>query len=196
MIPVSSLHRPKSIWTPLWALLALAACGSEPPVERIDLSDVKEASGPALSPSPATEDASWSLAPGGLAIQFGEDPKAPYLTLMCKLSKDLPPAITVIRHAKADPGAKALFAIMGGTTTARLKVDAKQSAGGWRWEGTYPAEASEFDAFAATSGFEATLPGAGMLKAAGSPLTGEFIRWCREGGKALVAAPKGSATPG
>lgn len=176
--------------------LSLAACGPQAQVERIDLSDVSEAIGPALSPSPDSEGASWRLAPGGLAIQFAEAPQAPYLTLKCSLSKDLQPAIDVIRHAAADPGAKALFAIMGGTTTARLKVDAKQSKAGWRWEGTYPADASELDAFAATTGFEATLPGAGMLKAAGSPLTGEFIRWCREGGKALVEAPKGFQTPG
>jgi hypothetical protein len=180
-----------------WLLLPilLTACGPQPQVERIDLSDVGEASGTVLTPSPDSEGASWSLAPGGLAIQFGKDPQAPYLALTCNLSKDSPPAITIIRNAQADPGAKALFAIMGGTTAARLKVDARQSATGWRWEGTYPADASELDAFAATTGLEATLPGAGTLKAAGSPLTREFIDWCREGGKALVDAPKGSQTP-
>lgn len=178
------------------ALLSLAGCSSQPQVERIDLSDVNKAGGPAVSPSPDSEGASWSLAPGGLAIQFGKTAQAPYLKLSCKLSKNLLPAITVVRNAPADPGAKALFAIMGGTTTARLKVDAKQSNAGWHWEGTYPADADEFEAFAAASGLEATLPGAGTLEASGSPLTREFIDWCREGGKALTEAPSGSQTQG
>lgn len=177
------------------AVLTLAGCGSDPQVERIDLSDVDETEGPLLVASPDTEGANWSLATGGLAIQFGKAGQAPYLKLSCKLSKDLPPAITVIRNAPAEPGARALFAVMGGTTTARLKVDAKRAGASWHWEGTFPADASELDAFAAPSGLQATLPGAGTLEASGSPLTREFINWCRDGGKALVEPPKGSQTP-
>lgn len=181
-------------FAPLLALPALASCGSEPQVERIDLAEVGEEEGPVISPSPQSEGAEWSLAPGGLAIQFGRAAGDPYLSLKCKLSKDLPPAITVVRHAPADPGARALFAVMGGTITARLKVNSKQSGAAWHWEGTYPADTEDLDAFAANKGFEATLPGAGTLKASGSPLTREFIDWCREGGKALTEAPSGSET--
>lgn len=147
-----------------------------------------------LTPSPDAEGAVWTLTPDGRSILFGKDPRAPYLSLACKISKDTPPAITVIRHAEADPGAKALFAVMGGPTTARLKVDARQSPKGWRWEGTYPADAAELEAFTDPRGLEATLPGAGMLKASGSPLTRQFIDWCRSGGKALVEDARGSQT--
>ena len=58
---------------PLLALPALIACGSQPQVERIDLSDVRNDEGPVISPSPQSEGAGWSLAQGGLAIQFGND---------------------------------------------------------------------------------------------------------------------------
>ena len=86
---------------------------------------------------------------------------------------------------------------MGGTATVRLKVDARQSAAGWRWEGLYPADATELDAFTDLRGFDATLPGAGMLKAAGSPLPREFIRLVpRMAAKPWLHEAKGSQTQG
>lgn len=167
-------------------LLALAACGQQTQVERIDLEEVETRAQLALTPSTDSENASWQMAPDGLGILYGPNPQAPYLSLTCQLTKGAEPKVAVIHHAHADPGAKALFAVLGSLATVRLKLDARQSENGWRWEGTYPADAPELAAFAGPRGFEATMPGAGMLKASGSSLPGEFVGWCRKGGTALL----------
>lgn len=188
------------------AALALAACGRQPQVERIDLDDVGGTASFGLTPSPETGDAAWSIEPGGKGIDFGKMGSAPYLSLVCKLDGAGPPQLTVIREAQSEPGAKALFAILGNGVIARLKLDAVLSDSGWRWEGTYPAGAPQFDVFTGPRDVQATLPGAGMLKIAGSALPREFIEWCRRGGKEVPAealekaaeavAPVNPGTPG
>lgn len=160
--------------------VALTGCGQP------QAADEPVDSEPVLTASPDSTGALWTTAANGLAIQFGKTPLAPYVSLACHLSSKQPPQLTVIRHASSEPGAKALFAVLGNGIAARFKVDATLAKGeGWRWEETLPADAGQFDVFTGPRDIEATLPGAGMIRFPASGLPGEFVGWCRRGGKAL-----------
>lgn len=149
--------------------------------------------GEATTPTPAAyqtpvipdlEDASWAVSPDGQAIDFGPDPDAPLLTLDCRL-KEAPPQLAIIRHHPAPPDAKALFPVIGNGTTSRFPLDAKLEADGRIWEGTFPANDPLLDVFTGPRPIEATLPGGGTLRIPGSRIPGEFLAWCRAGGKVM-----------
>ena len=53
-----------------------------------------------------------------------------------------------------------------------------------------PADAPELDVFTGQRNIEATLPGSGTLKIAGSSLPREFLQWCRLGGAAAPLPPE------
>ena len=76
---------------------------------------------------------------------------------------------------------------------SRLKMEAALDDGEWRWEGTYRADAPELDVFTGPRELEATLPGGGSLQIAGSRLPGEFVNWCRIGGKVLQTSAREEA---
>jgi hypothetical protein len=168
-----------------FALLALtAACHREQaPVQgqRIALDQVPSESEQPLS-SPDTEGARWMPSADGQAIDFGRPGQRPFLSLACNVRAD-PPQVTVIRHAPARPGEKALFPVMSYDTIARFKVDAALRDNEWRWEGTLPADDPQLEVFEESRALEATLPGGGTLKIAGSGVPGEFLGWCRERGR-------------
>lgn len=180
------------------APLLLSAC-DRPPVQRIDLEDAQSAALLAISPSPNSEGAAWHISVDGKGIDFGQDKQPPFLSLRCLLAKAAQPQLEIIRHAQSEPGARALFAVMGNGIIARLKLDATLTkSAGWRWEGLYPADAPELDVFTGQRNIEATLPGSGTLKIAGSSLPREFLQWCRLGGLAtsLPAEPPAKPLPG
>ncbi len=54
---------------------------------------------------------------------------------------------------------------------------------GWRWEGTYPANAPELDVFTGQRDVEATLPGAGTLRIGGARCRASSSSWCRRNGE-------------
>lgn len=165
-------------------LLSLVACDrAEEPVDPQRIS-LDAARGEAREPlaSPDTDDARWTVAPDGQAVAFGNAGERPFLSLACRV-KDDPPTIRVIRHAEARPGEKALFPVIGNGTISRFKVDAALGGGEWRWEGEFLAGDPQFDVFTGPLELEATLPGGGTLKIAGSRIPGEFVNWCRAGGR-------------
>ena len=175
---------------PSFALLclpffALAACGEEPddaPVaERIAFAEVQRiANDPA--PSPDTTDAVWTVTEDGQAIDFGLPEGEPLLSLSCSLRDD-PPQIAIIRHIAARPGQQALFPVIGNGMISRFPLDAALENGEWRWQGALAASDPRLDVFTGTREVEATLPGGGTLLISGSSVPGEFIRWCRQGGR-------------
>lgn len=178
----------------LLPVLALAACGqAEEPVggQRISLDDARADIREPL-PSPDTANASWTVASDGQAVRFGNEGERPMLSLACRVRDD-PPAITVIRHAPARPGEKALFPVIGNGTISRFKVDAGLADNEWRWAGTLPANDPLLEVFTGGREIEATLPGAGTLKIAGSRIPGEFITWCRRGGDVARAVAEEQA---
>ena len=133
---------------------------------------------------PDLENASWVVSPDGQAINFGLESAPPLLTLDCRL-KEEPPQLAIIRHHPAPPDAKALFPVIGNGTTSRFPLDAKLEADGRIWEGTFPADDPLLDVFTGPRPIEATLPGGGTLRIPGSRIPGEFLAWCRAGGKVM-----------
>ena len=178
------------------AFLSLAACKpAEAPegVQRIDLDDARPETEQPLA-SPDTEDAEWTVAPNGQSIGFGKPGGKPWLSLACRVKAD-PPTIRLIRHVTVRPGQKALFPVIGNGTISRFKVDAKLADSEWHWEGEVPADDALLEVFTGRREIEATLPGAGSLVIAGSPIPGEFINWCRKRGAVPAPAPSRSETP-
>lgn len=181
-------------------LTALAACGQDEPqqAQRVSLDEARHVPAAPIS-SPDTKAAGWTVSKNGQAILFGNAGQPPLLTLECRL-RDNPVGLRIIRHAAARPGEKALFPVIGNGLIARFKLDAGLHDGEWRWEGALPASDPSLDVFTRGGDMEATLPGAGSLLIKGSRIPGEFVTWCRSGGKTaqpVAKAPeaKASATP-
>lgn len=168
--------------------ILLTAC-DQPQVERVELGAAESVSEFALTPSPDSEGAIWRIAGDGKGLAFGQEGAPPFLSITCQLAEDTPPQLSIIRHAQSGLGAKALFAVLGNGIISRLKVDAALADEGWRWEGHYPADAPDWDVFTGPRDIEATLPGAGTLKLAGSGLPREFITWCRRNGDPVPVSP-------
>lgn len=178
-------------------LTTLAACHREQaPVQgqRISFDDVQSGAEQPL-PSPDTQGAAWTVSANGQAIDFGKPGEKPFLTLLCDIKSD-PARITLVRHAPARPGEKALFPIIGNGTISRFAVDAALADNEWRWQGTVPADDPLLEVFGGARQLQATLPGAGELKIAGSRIPGQFVAWCRARGQgpAIEATEKPEAT--
>ncbi|MBO0749434.1 MAG: hypothetical protein J2O44_03250 [Porphyrobacter sp.] len=143
-------------------------------------------------PSPDTQGASWAVSQNGQAIDFGRAGERPFVTLACNLKVD-PPQLTVIRHAPARPGEKALFPVIGNGTISRFEVDAALADGEWRWQGALPADDPLWKVFEGSNKLEATLPGGGTVKIAGSRVPAQFITWCRGRGQGPALQGTGTA---
>ena len=168
----------------LITLLFLAACDrGETPVQaqRISLDDARARQAEPLA-SPDTEDAAWTVRSNGQAIDFGKAGGSPLLSLECRLRQE---RIAVVRHAPARPGQEALFPVIGNGLVSRFKVDATLADREWRWEGALPAADPQLDVFVGQAELQATLPGGGTLLIEGSRIPGEFVNWCRAGGRVL-----------
>ena len=171
--------------TALIMLLLLTACErEEEPVQAQRFSlDAARHVPPQPLVSPDTVGAGWSVTGSGQAIDFGRPGAAPLLTLACDLRRT-PAQLRIVRNVAARPGQKALLPVIGNGTISRFKVDAALADGEWRWEGALPASDPSLDVFTGPRELEATLPGGGTLLIAGSRIPGEFVNWCRGGGRA------------
>jgi len=165
-------------------LMLLTACqGEQEPVhaQRFSLDASRHVPVEPLN-SPDTAGAAWSVTKDARAIDFGRPGATPLLTLACDLRK--PPAqLRIVRHVAARPGEKALLPVIGNGTISRFKVDGTLAGGEWRWEGSLPASDPSLDVFTGPRELEATLPGGGSLLIGGSRIPGEFVNWCRAGGR-------------
>jgi hypothetical protein len=179
------------------ACAALAACGDEPEApmqaQRVSFDEARARVAEPL-PSPDTRAATWSVSGDRRAIDFGPPGGAPLLTLACNL-RETPATLTLVRHVPSRPGQKALLPVIGNGTISRFKVDAALSEGEWRWEGRFPATDPQLDVFTGPRELEATLPGGGTLQIAGSRIPGEFVNWCRAGGRVQRAEAAENETP-
>jgi hypothetical protein len=178
-------------------LTVLAACGQgNEPVEaqRVSLDAARHVPETPLS-SPDTKTAGWTVSQNGQAIHFGNAGLKPMLTLECRL-RETPVGLRIVRHVVARPGEKALFPVIGNGLISRFKLDGSLHDGEWRWEGTLPASDPLLDVFTRGGKLEATLPGGGSLQIESSRIPGEFVTWCRSGGKTAQPVTKASeATP-
>ena len=172
------------------AVTMLAAChrAEQEPVQaqRIAFDKVPTQGEEPLA-SPDTKDAGWTVAANGQAIDFGKPGARPFVTLACNPAA-APAQVTIIRHAPAHAGEKALFPVIGNGKISRFAVDAKRVDGEWRWQGTLPADDPQLAVFDGSNRLEATLPGGGTVKIEGSDAPREFIAQCRE--RAPAPAPK------
>lgn len=191
---------PSFVVRPLFVVLpiaALVACHphQQAPVQgqRIALDQVPSGGEQPL-PSPDTTGAGWTVSANGQAVDFGQPGQRPYLSLACAV-KAGEPQVTVIRHVPARPGEKALFPVIGGGIISRFKVDAALADNEWRWQGTMPADDPLLKVFEGAHALEATLPGGGTVKTKASGVPGQFLTWCREGGRAPTPSATASAVP-
>jgi hypothetical protein len=129
--------------------------------------------------SPDTEDANWTLAGNGQTLNFGNPGARPFVSLACNTAA-APARVTIIRHAPAHAGEKALFPVIGNGRISRFEVDAARVGGEWRWQGSLPADDPLLEVFVGSNRLEATLPGGGTVKIKGSAAPGQFIAQCRE----------------
>jgi hypothetical protein len=121
---------------------------------------------------------------------FGKPGAPPLLTLACNAAAN-PPQVTIIRHAPARAGEKALFPVIGNGRISRFKVDAAHVGKEWRWQGSVPANDPLLEVFAGARNLAATLPGGGTVKIEGSATPGSFVADCR--GHMSPATPKTTA---
>jgi hypothetical protein len=172
-------------------LTTLAAChrAEEEPVQAQRIAfDKVPSQGEEPLPSPDTKGAGWTVSANGLAIGFGNPGQRPFVSLECNPGAN-PPQVTIIRHARARAGEKALFPVIGNGKIARFRVDAARAGGEWRWQGTLPVDDPQLEVFTGSRALEATLPGGGTVKIEGSDAPGAFITSCRDRGP-LPATPK------
>lgn len=171
-------------------MLALAAC-SQPAEMPADAERIPVAQGTARAheplPSPDTVNAVWSVDTSGTALHFGNPNEKPFLSLDC-LMGDGPAQLAIIRHAAALPGQEALFPVYGNGVRSRFLADATLRNGEWRWEAVQRADDPQLDVFLGPRELIATLPGKGTLEIGGSRIPGEFVEWCRSGGRSSQPA--------
>lgn len=162
-------------------LVALAACkpaASDDYLQRVNLAEAKgTASAPLLSPD--VTNAVWAESASAQRFLYGIPGQAPFLALACEQSSSGEPQISFTRFARADPGAKALFALIGNGHIARLPVEAKWNGRAWLWEGTAAADEPGLEVLTGRRDVAATLPGAGRLELNASPLPARLIDECR-----------------
>lgn len=174
------------------ALALLSGCGKSAaspvrdgaPIDAVRLSMPHNEGLPA--PRDALAKAAWTGAPDGAAAMFGYAGDAPLLTVACRSG-----VLMVTRHAYAEVGAQALFALQGGGYILRLPVDATSVPGqrGYLWQGSL--NPGDPGAAVFQGAFNGTLPGGGMIKVtAGEPLRAVLQR-CKA--NPAVAAPLSSA---
>jgi hypothetical protein len=168
-------------------LLALPACQqqSDTSAQRIAL-DQAGAEQPLASPDTAR--AVWTVSTDGKAVHFGNPGAQPWLTLACRLEDRANPQLALIRHAPAYPGQTALFAVVSNGYVSRLPASATLAEGEWRWEAVLPAADPQWNPFTGTGEVRATLPGKGEIDMPQNPIPGEFVTWCRAGGRSSSAA--------
>jgi hypothetical protein len=165
-------------------LLALTACQQEdtdPYVERVRLEEAQQFAGEPL-PSPSVEGAVWAEVEEGTRLLYGIPGSTPMLALACEpLPGDGPNRLIFTRLVKADAKSKALMALVGNFHVARIPVDATFNGRAWVWQGSVDPANGNLEALTGPRDVELTIPGAGSLVLAASPLPGELVDACRTG---------------
>lgn len=181
---------------PFLVLLAVAACDSTPetPVARAPIGG--SAKGPSEPiDSPDVTGARWVATDADPdRLLYGKPGESPLLALACTADAN-GPVIAYARFAHADPGAQAMFALIGNRRVERLFVDATRQGTASLWAGQVPARDPRLAVLEGPGEVEATIPGAGSVKLHGSPLPGALIERCRATAEP-TPAPSPPATPG
>ena len=181
---------PKFAGPVLAAALLLAACSpsnTDAPAQRIALDQVP-ADAPLPAPAAQPKGAVWVSQ--AQSASFGVPGSAALLKLACRIGADRTAMLEYTRLDPADPGAEALFALVGAKGIARLPIAAQRIGGESQWTGELPAADPRLEIFAGPA--TATLPGAGMIELPGSGEPARLIAECRRQGAPPATA---SASP-
>jgi len=176
-------------------LLLLGACNApaaDDYVARVAVAE-REAPSPPIA-APDTNGAVW--APEGRdanRLIYAKPGMAPFFSLACVLRRG-EPMLTYTRFVAADPGAKAILALIGNRYVARWKIDATPGGGRVLWRGSTPAMVPEAGVFIGANRVEATVPGAGSLILNASALPGELVTRCRSLARPAMRASAPAAT--
>lgn len=161
-------------------LLMLAACQPPAADDYLERGLAKDALPQASEPipSPDTTDAIWAPAQQQGRLLFGVPGQTPLLAMQCEGAGDQA-KLTFTRFIRADREAQAMMALVGNFHALRLPVDSSWNGRAWLWQGSVPADHPDLEALTGTREVEATVPGAGTLVMAASPLTRELVDACR-----------------
>lgn len=163
----------------LASIFLAAACKPPASDEYVERSRIaQESTGPSEPiASPDTQGAIWAPA-SAARLLYGKPGERPLVALECDVSQGIP-LLRYTRFAKADAQAKAVFALIGNGHVSRLKIDAVERNGFWRWEGAVAAEDPALDVLTGAREVEATVPGAGSVILNPSLLPGQLVENCR-----------------
>ncbi|MBC2670674.1 hypothetical protein ACFOON_03120 [Novosphingobium piscinae] len=190
------MMKPRSL-PALTLALALAACSQSQGQEVAPAAGAEAGSASTrvalqdgLSPLDAAplqpEGAAWAAAGEGLA--FAVPGQSPLLTLRCEHARGGVTLIRLVRVTRAEPGAKALVALIGNGRIARLPLNVVEPGETGRWEGVVRALDPRLDVLKGVNRVEVTLPGGGTLMLSASSEPRRLLEACRAADTAPEAA--------
>lgn len=164
-------------------VLALAGCGA--PVEEGEKSvpvriPLAVASAATIGAIPATPPGPyvWTHAQSARAAWFGPRDAPALLAIACEGWEKGAPKLAIVRYARADKGAEALFAIQGSKGILRLPVSATRVGNsGHVWRGELDPRDPRAEVLLG-NGLKATVPGGGMLELAALGEAAALIAQC------------------
>lgn len=177
----------KRSWSLVLLSLALSACSQSQSRQVVD--NAPEGGYPArmvlgnislpMDSAPAQPKGGvWQAA--GTILHFGVPGQADLLALRCvQANAGSAAAIEIVRHTRAEDGAKALFALIGNGRVSRLPVNSVRGGESGEWRGALAVDDARLDVLKGGNRIEATLPGGGtlLLPASGEP--GRLLASCR-----------------
>ena len=161
--------------------VSLVACGQRGADDRADPVHV-----PLAVASAATVDAIptnppgpyvWTHAQSARAAWYGPKDAPALLAIACEGWEKGAPRLTIVRYARADERAEALFAIQGSKGILRLPVSAVKVGKDFAWRGQLDAADPKAEVLLGT-GLKATVPGGGMIELAPMGEAGALIGEC------------------
>ena len=181
-----------------WAVastLAVAACGASESEDR-DAAPVRVplavASAATLNAIPTNPPGPyvWTHAQSARAAWFGPKDAPALLAIACEGWDKGAPRLAIVRYARADKGAEALFAIQGSKGILRLPVSATRVGdSGYVWRGELDPRDPRAEVLLG-NGLKATVPGGGMIELAPLGEAATLIAQCA----GSAAAPIETAT--
>jgi hypothetical protein len=151
---------------------------------------VASAATPDALPSVAAQPPIWTHAQSERAAWFGPPDAPALLAIACEGWEKHSPRLVIVRFARADKGAEAVFAIQGSKGILRLPVSAaKVGKKGYAWRGILDAADPRAEVLLGT-GLKATVPGGGELLLPPMGEAGALIGEC-----AAAAAPPPQTLP-
>lgn len=180
--------------------LAITAAGcSKPSTDRADPVPV-----PLAVASAATPDASptnppgpyvWTHAQSARAAWYGPKDAPALLAIACEGWEKGAPRLAIVRYARAEKGAEALFAIQGSKGILRLPVGATRVGdSGYVWRGELDGRDPRVEVLMGT-GLKATVPGGGMIELTPLGDAGRVISECAAAAAELQTLPNLASNP-